>query len=226
MKESKNLQINYYHPSLLVANPWNPNKVDAENQKKITTSLKNKGFFKPVLVRQVGDDMQIIGGEHRVKAASDLGMDVPVVNLGEISDAEAKLFGQADNARYGADDEDLLSELFKSGGMGSIDEIMSILPIDEDELEGFVKNVTADSDQALLDQLDDLAEGDTIDLDIPSSPTKTHQILRFKVPMKDFDAIDQRITQVRTQQGFNDSDDLTNAGDALVYLLQEVDAHE
>ncbi len=43
--------------------------------------------------------------------------------------------------------------------------------------------------------------------------------MRFKVTNADAEKITREISQVRKTHGFTAEDDLTNAGDALVYLL-------
>ena len=52
---------------------------------------------------------------------------------------------------------------------------------------------------------------------IGSAPTS--QIMRFKVPIGDAPAIEKLIEATMKSQGFNGGDSLSNAGDALVYLL-------
>jgi len=212
------IQIEHIDPSKLVANSWNPNVVDPVNQDKIRASIEKDGFFKPVLVREnsVGN-LEIIGGEHRVKAAIDMKLaDVPVVNLGTVDDGQAKRIGQIDNARYGDDNLEALARLLADGEMGTAEELISVLPIDEAELADFMSHITMDDALKELENLD--VESDLLDLDVPA-PSKTHQILRFKVTMDDAEDISELITKTKHEQKFLEADDLTNAGDALVHLL-------
>ena len=53
--------------------------------------------------------------------------------------------------------------------------------------------------------------------DTKAPPTET--IMRFKVPVRDAEAISEAIGVVTRAQGFDGSNALTNAGDALVWLL-------
>lgn len=208
-------------PRDLQQNPWNPNEVDAINREKIRNSLRQEGFFRPVLVRTLSDGTyEIIGGAHRVEEAIALGFDkVPAVNLGEIDDARAKRITLLDNGRYGEDDHDKMAALL-SGGIGSAEDLLAILPIDEAELSGYFDHDLGDD----LDDLDNLGgdgfDDDEIDLDIKEKPTKTHEILRFKVPIDDAQEIKERIQSITKDQGFTESDSLTNAGDALVWLTK------
>jgi hypothetical protein len=230
MTNKRKLDITYYPAGDLVPNSWNPNVVNSLTQEKIRNSLEQKDFFKPVLVRETEDEdgntfLEIIGGQHRVQAAAELGMEVPTVNLGPISDGDAKLYGQVDNARYGEDDEDLLGRLFADGSMGDPKTLLSILPMDESELEGFFSNeVSNESLEDLLAGLNDDTNDDNSDgLNLDSSPAASNtQIIRFKVSKVDGDFISEQINRIKLREGFKESDDLTNAGDALICLLREL----
>jgi len=208
-------------PRDLQPNPWNPNEVDSINREKIRNSLKQEGFFRPVLVRTLKDgSYEIIGGAHRVDEAIALGFDkVPAVNLGDIDEARAKRITLLDNGRYGEDDHDKMSELLSSG-IGSVEDLLSILPIDEAELAGYFNHSLDDELNDLGDLGDDDFGDDEIDLGIKDKPTKTHEIMRFKVPVDDAEVIKERIQGITKDQGFTESDSLTNAGDALVWLIK------
>src|SRR4051812_26558524 len=104
---------------LLHPNPWNTNVVTPENEKRIEESIKRLGLFKPVTVRELTDGrLEILGGQHRWEAARRLGYkEVPIFNVGTISDVQAQQIGVADNGRYGEDDAAALATLLK--GLGS-----------------------------------------------------------------------------------------------------------
>lgn len=214
------LQITYIAPELLRKNPWNPNTVDPINQEKIVESIRTEGFFKPILVRELeSGELEILGGEHRAEAAISLGMrEVPILNMGRISDRKAKRVGLLDNGRYGEDDPVKMAELLGDGDLGSAEEIISILAIDETELLSYFEHSSVNFDD-LEDDID-TSEPDEIPLDLPGKPSvKTHQILRFKVPVEDAERITDMISKIRAEQGFTAGDELTNAGDALVHAL-------
>ncbi len=70
-----------------------------------------------------------------------------------------------------------------------------------------------------LSELDEINESSSeIDLDL-APRSKTHQIVRFKMTISDAEDLSELISKTRHEQGFTESDDLTNAGDALAYLL-------
>lgn len=206
-------KITQVNPELLVPNSWNSNVVSPDNEAKLDASLKRFGVFKPVIVRELLDGtLQILGGEHRAQSAVRLGYsEIPIVNLGVISDTKAKEISLVDNDRYGEDDAYKLGEL-----LGSLDlsDIASFTSFSDDELDSIFT-----SSSIALDELDALSLPSE-DIELPSEKSvQTHQIMRFKVPIKDVDAVTQKIEKAIKVQGFDDSDSLTNAGDALVHLL-------
>lgn len=207
-------KITQANPEILVPNEWNSNVVSPENETKLDASLKRFGVFKPVIVRELLDGtLQIIGGQHRAQSAVRLGYkEIPIVNLGVISDKKAKEISLVDNDRYGEDDSLKLSELI---GSFDLDELSSFTSFTDADLSSIFT-----SSSIALDELDALSlPEDDIDMPTAEKTVQTHQIMRFKVPIKDVDTITQRIEKTIKVQGFDDSDSLTNAGDALVHLL-------
>lgn len=208
-------------PSLLRPNPWNTNFVSPENEEKLLASMRRFKLFKPIIVREIEEDgetvYEILGGEHRWEGAKRLGYtEVPIMNLGAISDTEAKEISLADNARYGSDDSAALAALLSE--LGSTDDLQSFLPFTNPDL----KSIFAASDIALDDlELDDpIAETVAEPQDEPEAkPAKTHVIMRFKVSIADSETIAEKVARTKKEQGFTSGDDLTNAGDALVHLL-------
>lgn len=202
-------------PTLLVPNPWNSNVVSPDNEAKLDASIKRFGMFKPIVVREMQDgSFQILGGEHRVDAAKRLGAKkVPVVNLGDIDDDKAKEISLVDNGRYGTDDALQLAELLE--GLDNTEELVSFMPYSEADLASIFSSVNIALDDLDIPDADELAPS-------PSSekPIQTHQIMRFKVPVDDVAEITDQIERTMKVQKFSESDSLTNAGDALVYLLK------
>ncbi|HAX7496935.1 TPA: ParB N-terminal domain-containing protein [Escherichia coli] len=86
----------------LCPNPWNTNSVGAQNFEKLKGSIEKLGFFKPILARELdGGIFEILGGEHRWRAAMEQGIStVPVISVGKINDLVAKQMSLVDNERY------------------------------------------------------------------------------------------------------------------------------
>lgn len=210
-----------HDPRLLKPNPWNTNHVSPENELKIEASIKRLGVFKPIIVRELpSGDLEILGGEHRAKVAHRLGIKkVPIVNLGIITDSQAKEIGLVDNGRYGEDDTLQLSELLKS--LGDLEDLGSFLPYTDDDISSIFS-----SSSIALDELELPDDDDTIPT-LPTTPaTPTHQLMRFKVPIEDGARITALIEKTMKEQGFTMEDSYANAGNALVHLLTGLVEHE
>jgi ParB-like chromosome segregation protein Spo0J len=207
------------HPSRLRANPWNTNFVSPENEIKLARSLAELGEFKPIIVRELSDgttDFEILGGEHRWSIVRDSGADeISIYNLGVVDDLKAKKISLADNPRYGADDTLALAKLLEE--IGTADEIQQFLPFTDSDISA----IFSASDIALEElELPESFEEKADALEIkPERAPKTHTIMRFKVPLGDAERITEVITKTQKRQGYSSSDELTNAGDALVHLI-------
>ena len=204
-------------PRTLVANPWNVNVVSPDNEAKIEASIDRHGLFKPIIARTLPDGrLEILGGQHRTEAAIRKGIgSVPVIDLGEISVERAKEISLIDNGRYGVDDAFKLSELLSD--LGSHDELSSFLPFSQTELESIFTSTSI----ALEDI--ELPEDDEEPIPMPSaSKVQSHQVMRFKVPVEDAADVMEAIEEVMKAQGFTEQDSLSNAGDALVWIVNNL----
>lgn len=211
--------MQYLHQEISVdelrPNPWNTNVVSPEHESKLDESLRRFGVFKPILVRETSTGLEILGGQHRWEAAKRLGhLQVPVINLGALDDNSAKEIGLVDNGRYGVDDAEGLSALLK--GLGKDADLSSFLPFSDKELDSIFRTEDLDFDSLNIDGDDEIELKPT---EVSSSPT--HQVMRFKIPVEDADWVSSMVQQTIKAQGFGDSDGLTNAGDALVHILQK-----
>ncbi len=213
-------------PVDLEPNPWNTNIVTPENERKLEASIKRLGFFRPVIVREIANSSnretpvyQLLGGEHRAETAVRLGLDkIPVINLGPIDDLQAKEIGIADNARYGVDDAIAFADLIK--GMGNAEQLEEFLPYTDSDFADLFASSEIDLDALDLDEnFEKDAANELEDEPVQPKAPKTHTIIRFKVANRDAEEVTALIERTKQGQGFTSSDDLTNAGDALVHLL-------
>lgn len=195
---------------LLDPNPWNSNIVSAENQQKLENSIDELGNFKPILVRELNGRYEILGGEHRWMAAKKKGIEALILNIGAIDDVKAKKISLADNARYGYDDSLMLSEVLKS--LGEPVDILSILPYSDKQLEILIGSTQVNLEDLVFDEEEAEAPKDE------PLYTKSHTIVRFKIPVEDALKIEELLKNVCKAQGFKDGDSLTNLGDALVFI--------
>jgi len=72
------------------SNPYQPRtKMDEEKLMELSASIQEKGIIQPVVVRQVGDEFELVAGERRLKAAKKLGWEkIPAVITGKLSKEE------------------------------------------------------------------------------------------------------------------------------------------
>lgn len=201
-------------------NAWNTNFVSPDNEPKLDASLREFGLFKEIVVRELDDGFEILGGQHRWESAVRVGFKlVPVRNLGPIDDVTAKRISLLDNARYGADDGLLLAELLQDVGS---EFMQSIAPYTAHDVDFSNLNIA----------LDDLDIDENFDKpEEPAEPAaasapKTHAMMRFKVPLGDAERVTELITRTQKRHGLTESDAMTNAGDALVQLLFSIPSEE
>lgn len=213
-------------PSSLRPNPWNTNIVTPENEAKLEESILRLGFFRPAVVREIAISgfsdpfaYEILGGEHRAQIAAKMGLEkIPVVNLGPIDDLKAKEIGIADNSRYGMDDQIAFADLIK--GMGNAEQLKDFLPYTEHDFTDLFTTSEIDLDSLGLEEnFEKEAEKDSGEEPVQPKAPKTHTIIRYKVSNRDAEDITALIERTMKDNGFTSSDELTNAGDALVHLL-------
>lgn len=187
-----------------------------DNEAKLTASVRQHGLFKPVVVREIGGELEIIGGEHRWKVAQDLGLEaIPFINVGPIGDDQAKKIGLIDNARYGEDDAGELAALMKT--LVNADEVQETMPFTDEEITSIFSSSTIALDDLDLDDTEtETAPED--DHPVAAAP-KTHTMMRFQVPLADAERLTDLITRTCKRQGFEAATALMNAGDALCFLL-------
>lgn len=204
-------------PTDLRPNSWNPNHVDPENADRLRNSMKRLGTFKPIVVRETEEGLEILGGQHRWQIAKEEGLaELPIVNLGPMDDQKAKEIALIDNHRYGEDDVVELSEVLRSLDV-PFEELMSFMPASEADLESIMSSSTDIDDELLGLEDDDEDEPDPHDRS--EKVSKTHRILRFNVSLDDAERITDLIERTQREQGFTEEDEKTNAGDALTHIL-------
>ena len=133
------------------ANKWNPKNKDTKEYKQVVRSLELHGFRQPILVRESDDGKyEILDGEQRYTAAKELAYtDVPVYNLGKISDTEAKA------ATIWMEVQVPFNEIDLSHLVVELDSLDVALPYSEVEIEDF-KNMAQFN-------FDDLGDGEPQD---------------------------------------------------------------
>jgi ParB-like chromosome segregation protein Spo0J len=126
----------------LYANAWNPNRQDTFMYEKELASIRTFGFVSPIIAREVGSEFEIVDGEHRWKAAKQLGYrSLPVWSLGIIPDATAKQLTIVLNETKGHADplalRELLTDLMTVESL-SMDDLLEVMPFPPERFEGLL----------------------------------------------------------------------------------------
>jgi ParB-like chromosome segregation protein Spo0J len=179
-------------PDLVHPNPWNPNKMDDFMFGKTTASLDKLGFAAPIVVRDMGDYYEVIDGEHRLRAAIELGMEqVPIWTLGYIPDAKAKQLTVVLNETRGQANREQLGELLKDLMISETTaDLLAILPYERPDFE------------ALLN-VPDFDWGDIDELTRPpdASRDRMRWVERiYRMPPEVAEVIDQAISRVKDRE--------------------------
>lgn len=208
-------------PKKLKRNPWNSNHVDPKNMTKLKRSIQDLDFVTSVVVRELDDGtLQILGGQHRTEVAVELGLKaVPIINLGKIDDIKAKKIGLVDNSRYGTDDSLQLAKILDEL-MADTPDLTGLLPMQDEDLQVIMRAVDID-----LDALDIVPGADEDEEPEPHEdraerPAKTHEMMTFRVAVRDAEAIRIMMEKTIKKEALDDgSDEKTLAGIALAFLL-------
>lgn len=120
-------------------NPWNPNVQSPFMFEREKRSIVTFGFVDPITIREVceGDAVvgEIIDGEHRWRAATELGfVVVPVQNLGVVDDVTAKALTDLLNSLSGKPDARKQADLIASL-LDARDDLRDVLPYQQGQLD-------------------------------------------------------------------------------------------
>jgi len=137
-------------PTLLVElaavkpNKWNYNTQTPAVFQKVVESIRRYGFSDPIVVRNLGSDKyEIINGEHRYRAAIELGMkQVPVFTLGVVDDVKAKQLCITLNELSGSPDEVRLATLMRDiASKADLIELADVMPYSGNEIRQMIDSV-------------------------------------------------------------------------------------
>jgi len=125
----------------IMPNPWNPNVQDKATFEKEKKSIQELGMLGSILVRDYFGKYQILDGEHRWKAAKELGYtEMTVETMGEISDQQAKFLTIHLNNLRGKDDVFKRAAILKELEQGQLE----MLPWSQEEIENEKQLITFD----------------------------------------------------------------------------------
>lgn len=158
-----------YELAWIRPNTWNPNKQDEFMFAHQLEVMRQAGQVAPIIVREVGPDMaeglgrlpeehyQIVDGEHRWRAAGDLGWsEISVNNLGVVPDSVAQMITVIMNHVRGDSDPLELGRLFKTlrdeaaGDKDKLQRITNLMPFRDRDIDVLVDAVRKDKRTATL----------------------------------------------------------------------------
>ncbi|WP_235428265.1 MULTISPECIES: ParB/RepB/Spo0J family partition protein [Xenorhabdus] len=214
----------------LVPNGWNTNSVPLMNMDKLRESLTRLGLFKPIIVREVRDKYEILGGEHRWRAAVELGMPtVMIANLGEISDSTAKQISVIDNERYGEDDADSFTRLLEEIQTDLSYSFADLAPVD-DILKDVMPTISTEAAfrelEALSTEMGANTEMDEFGSELlreraERAEVSSHQTMRFKVTTDAAEMIEAVIAAVIRDENIKTGNKMEDAGEALLFIAEK-----
>jgi DNA modification methylase len=127
-----NIEIEKWPITRLIPRVTNPRTHTSEQVAQVAASMKEFGWTNPILV---GADKDVIAGHARLLAARQLGLsEVPVIQLGHLSDAQRRALVIADNQlalSAGWSEETLRIEL---QALQEADYDLTLVGFDDDEL--------------------------------------------------------------------------------------------
>lgn len=200
-------------------NTWNTNSVGAQNFEKLKGSIEKLGFFKPILARERRWIFEILGGEHRWRAAIEQGIStVPVLSVGKISDVVAKQMSLVDNERYGEDDQIALQRFIEEIQSELDYQLSEIAPYDDEISMVLAKEAAID-----LEALEALSRGSDEPVDTDKRENRTcgcgtsdHAL---QSNFRCVRSCCRNHKNIIKEQAINTGNEMENAGEALVWLV-------
>jgi len=100
--QEKNLKIEWIPTKSIQDNPKNYRNISQEDLDKLVASMREKPDYFQYMPLKVTSDLVMLGGHMRLKAAKIIGLkNVPVLNMGEVSEADRREFAIKDNTNFG-----------------------------------------------------------------------------------------------------------------------------
>ena len=165
------LKIEYVHVDAIKQNTYNPNKMQPSEFSMLKKSIGDDGFTQPVIVQKGLNE--IVDGEHRWRAAKELGYtEIPVVFV-EMTEAQRRIATLRHNRARGVEDFDLAGQVFKElRDLGALDYAQDALEMDDAELNRMLADLNQISDMG--SGLDDVFNSSP---NVPGSPIQPSAFL-------------------------------------------------
>jgi ParB-like chromosome segregation protein Spo0J len=175
----KELLVEYVSPSELKPNAYNPNRQTDDEFQMLLASMREDGFTTPILCLPDGT---IVDGEHRWRAAQELGFkQVPVVKV-SMGDAQRKIATMRHNRARGQDDTAAVAALMLDlEKLGALDWAQEALRLSDEEM----RRLTAMADTVA----EDLSRGhefsqawEPVERSTYQPPAKSGEVVSYSRP--------------------------------------------
>ena len=91
-------EVAYVATDLIRNNTQQPRtNYDNEKLSELKASIKAKGVLQPILVREHGDEYEVVAGERRLRASRELGLEQVPVIIKDLTDKEALVIALVEN---------------------------------------------------------------------------------------------------------------------------------
>lgn len=136
------LSIEYVPLDSIAPNQYNPNRESEHDFELLLKSMETDGFTQPILVLR--ESRLIVDGEHRWRAARQLGYtDIPVVFV-DMTPEQARISTLRHNRARGSEDIELTAALLRDlEKLGAIDWAQDELMMSDIELQRLLEDVAA-----------------------------------------------------------------------------------
>ena len=137
----KKLKVEYVSVTDIKPNVYNPNRQSEHDFELLLKSMGEDGFTQPIVCQK---DLTIVDGEHRWRAAQELGMkEVPVVRV-NMTPEQMRIATLRHNRARGSEDVELTAQVLKDlQELGAIEWAQDSLMMDDVELNQMLDDIAA-----------------------------------------------------------------------------------
>lgn len=141
-KKLKHFTVEYVDINTITPNKYNPNRQGEHEYNLLLRSMREDGFTTPILVQK--DTREIVDGEHRWRAARELGYEtIPVVFV-HMTAEQMRVATLRHNRARGQEDIELTAELLRElESVGALDWAQKSLQMDEVEMQRLMTDISA-----------------------------------------------------------------------------------
>jgi ParB/RepB/Spo0J family partition protein len=136
------LNVEYVPHDSVKPNSYNPNRQSEHDFDLLIRSMREDGFTTPIIVHR--ESREIVDGEHRWRAAAELGMpEIPVVFV-EMTPEQMRIATLRHNRARGSEDIELSAEVLRDlEKLGALEWAADSLKLSDAEIEKLLNDVPA-----------------------------------------------------------------------------------